>query len=483
MIRALFIVFLVGAVWASWADLVVLEKKAQGGDAEAQYLFGEIHYEARGVKQDLAAAKDWLTKAANADNSKAKYRLASMLFTGVGFKADAKAALAQFTEVAPGLEKLAKAGDADAAGKLGVLYNLGVGVKGDAKRAVELFRQSAERGNAKGQLDLAGAYLLGKGVKKNPTSAVDWFEKAAKAGHAQAQIQAGILCIQGRGQRQDIAGGMKWLEMAAKSGHPGLSGRATQLIARLKKFPPRKGEDIDGLIAKAKGGELAAQVDLGERFQVGNGVRVNLVESANWLMLAAAQGDAKSAYRLGGYYVVENALPRNALLASQLWRLSAWLGHSPAQVDFAVMCAKGDGIPRDLKEAYHWMLIGKRGDHLPHQKANLEAIQELIQQELDPDLIFSGLTASRQFKPPKTEAERKAIAAAVFGDGKAMFAHGKSLTAHFPDEALVWLRLAEVKKIEGAAVAAKAAEAKLSDKLIAIAAARVKAFKPLVLPK
>jgi len=468
---------------ARGANLVALEKKAKAGDAEAQYQLGEIYFEALKTKQDLPEAKEWIEKAAAQKNAKARYRLASMWFRGVGFKADSVEGRKLFAQSLPGLKKLAEAGDADAQGKLGVLYVMGVAVGQDFAKAMELFQKAAAAGNAKAQADLAADYLAGKSMAINPTLAGEWFEKAAQAGHGPAQIQLGILCIQARGRRQDIAAGIKWIETASRSGHPVSAKNAKDLLARLKKFPPSLVRDIDRLIEKAKAGDLKSQTRLAKSHQTGDGVRMDLKEATRWLRHAARQGDGESCYRLGGYLLLDQGDQRDAEQAARLWRLASALGYSGAQVDFAVMCAKGDGIPRSLKEAYYWMLIAGRSLQAPQQKKRLNTLQDLVARELDPDLIFAGLEDARKFKAPETAEARQAVAAAAFGDGKAQLARGKLLVKTFPVEALVWMQLAEAQKVKTAAAAANALAEGLTKAQLAEVEKRVKAFAPLAEPR
>ena len=482
-----FLLFIIGGCClfqlASGLDLGALEKKAEADDAEAQYQLGEIYFEALKVKQDLLVAKQWIGRAAEQKNPKAVYRLASMRFTGVGFKVDLIQGRKLFTQSLAGLKKLAENGDADAQGKLGVLYVMGVAVGQDFDKAVALFQKAATVGNVKAQADLARAYLVGNTLDINPTLAGEWFEKAAQAGHGPAQIQLGILCIQARGRRRDVAAGIKWIETASRSGHPVSAKKANDLLARLKKFPPSPMRDVDRLIEKAKAGDLKSQARLAKRHQTGDGVRMNLKEAAYWLRRAARQGDGESCYRLGGYLLLNQGDKRDAAQAARLWQLACELGHSRAQVDFAVMCAKGDGIPRSLKEAYYWMLIARRSQQAPQQKQRLDSLQELIARELDPDLIFAGLGDTRKFQAPDTAEASQSVAAAMFGDGKAQLARGKILAKIFPVEALMWMQLAEAQKVKNASAAANAQAESLTKAQLAEVEKRVKAFVPLAEPR
>ena len=210
---------------------------------------------------------------------------------------------------------------------------------------------------------------------------------------------------------------------------------------------------------------------------------MDLKEAARWLRHAARQGDGESCYRLGGYLLLDQGDKRDAEQAARMWRLASALGHSAAQVDFAVMCAKGDGIPRSLKEAYYWMLIARRSLQAPQQRKRLDTLQDLIARELDPDLVFSGLEDARKFKAPETAEDRQVVAAAAFGDGKAQLARGKLLKKTFPVEALVWMQLADSKKVKTAAAAANALAKGLTKVQLAEVEKRVKAFTPLAEPR
>ena len=61
-------------------------------------------------------------------------------------------------------------------------YELGIGTKVDLPRALELYRKSAEAGNAYGIDAMALLFEQGKGVPKDATEAVRWYTRAAERG-------------------------------------------------------------------------------------------------------------------------------------------------------------------------------------------------------------------------------------------------------------------------------------------------------------
>ena len=466
-----------GPSWA--ADLKATLKKAEAGEAASQYQLAERYAEADGVDQDYQAALKWARQAADQGNAKAQYRMASILFLGVTGESRQPEALQLFRKSAEGLEKLAKEGDVDARAKLGILCARGIGVEKDAERAAKLFTQAAEAGVVKAQVDLAGAYLLGNGVGRNATTAGEWFAKAAEAGHGQAQVQLGMLCIQGTGREQDIAQGMEWLDKATVHRNPEFSKQAKSLLNRLRESPPKPGPDMKALRMRAEKGELKAQLELAQRHEIGAGVSVNMAAVRQWLKAATVQGSAAAAHRLGGILMLGRVGEKEPVVAAGYWKLAAELGYGGAQVDYAVACAKGDGLEKNMPEAYYWALIARRSNTSEEQERNLRALQGVITSGLEPEEILSGLTRSRAWKAPTDEKAKLRWVKAHFGDASAQLELGKSLSESRPGEALKWLELAAAAKAKGASVAAKELAGTLSKQQTNQVQAAVKAFKPL----
>jgi len=166
-------------------------------------------------------------------------------------------------------------------------------------------------------------------------------------------------------------------------------------------------------------------------------------------------------------------------VAAGYWKLAAELGYGGAQVDYAVACAKGDGLEKNMPEAYYWALIARRSNTSEEQERNLRALQGVITSGLEPEEILSGLTRSRAWKAPTDEKAKLRWVKAHFGDASAQLELGKSLSESRPEEALKWLELAAAAKAKGASVAAKKLAGTLSKQETNQVQAAVKAFKPL----
>lgn len=461
------------------ADLKSVLIKAEKGDADAQYQLAEMYSMARGVDQDYGKAADWARQAADQGNAKAQYRLASILYHEHNSQKLQPEVLQLFLKARVGLELLAKKDDSDAKGKLGILYVRGIGVQKDLEQAAQLFEESAKAGFVKAQADLAGSYLMGSGVTRNPTTAGYWFEKAAKAGYGDAQIQLGLLKIKGIGCRQDIKTGLVWLKEATGQRHPGYAKQAKVLLDRLRESPPEIGADIDALQKKAEKDVLKAQWELAQRYEFGEGVKVDFSEVIKWLDAATRQGSEVAAHRLGGMLMMGHGIEKNAQRGAIYWRLAAKLGHGGAQVDFAVASRQGDGVTKNLQEAYYWMLIARRGVTSEEQQKKLQVLQRIIASDLKPDEILQGLKRSRKWKRPEEKQVRIHMVGAEYGDPESQFAYGQTIINSHPVEALKWFRLAQKGKVKGADKSAQELASKLSKAQIGLVGKWVREFKPL----
>jgi uncharacterized protein len=66
---------------------------------------------------------------------------------------------------------------------LGVCYQNGTGVNVDMKKAVELYKLSADQGNATGQYCLGVCYKYGTGVDLDMKKSVELFKLSADQGN------------------------------------------------------------------------------------------------------------------------------------------------------------------------------------------------------------------------------------------------------------------------------------------------------------
>lgn len=249
----------------NWApDVPALEKRAEVGDAEAQFTLGNLYENGNGVAKDITKAVAWYEKAATTKNSnyfdqfdeqpqinerpqvKAQFRLGVIYDAGAGVSQDRSKAAMWY-------EKAAEQGVAEAQFNLGMLYANGEGIPKDIKKAATWFEKAANQGYAYAQNNLGAMYYAGKGVPKDHKQAAAWYEKAAVQGEAIAQSNLAGMYAKGEGVPKDAVKAAGWFEKAAVQGKPN------------------------------------AQLSLALRYAKGEGVPKDIVLAYAWLNLAASQ--------------------------------------------------------------------------------------------------------------------------------------------------------------------------------------------------
>ena len=223
-------------------------KKAEQGNADAQYNLGFMYGTGKGIPQDYKQAVHWYTKSAEQGYADAQNNLGFMYGTGKGVPQDNKQALYWFT-------KAAEQGNVDAQGNLGGMYCAGKEVSQDYKQAIYWWKKAAEQGNADAQYNLGVMYKNGKGVPQDYKQAVYWYKKAGEQGKASAQHNLGFMYETGKGVPQDYKQAVYWYKKAGEQGY------------------------------------AMAQYNLGGVYFDGKGVTQNYKLAYVWNSLAAAQGD------------------------------------------------------------------------------------------------------------------------------------------------------------------------------------------------
>ena len=84
---------------------------------------------------------------------------------------------------------------------------------------LSVWKESAEAGDARGQLLYGLCFFYGHGVEESDEVAVDWFQKAAEQGNAQAQCSLGLCYENGWGVEKNKSLSVELFKKAAAQGH------------------------------------------------------------------------------------------------------------------------------------------------------------------------------------------------------------------------------------------------------------------------
>jgi hypothetical protein len=111
------------------------------------------------------------------------------------------------------------------------------------------------------------------------------------------------------------------------------------------------------LLAKANGGDVAAQVSVGECYAEGNkGVARDYKLAAEWYQKAADKGDVAGQLHLAALYRDGGkGFPRDMVQAAAWYLKAADQGDVSAQATLGTLYSMGQGVEQDYVEAYYWL--------------------------------------------------------------------------------------------------------------------------------
>lgn len=186
------------------------ESQATSGDADAQFVYGEMNVLGLyGEKNDLAA-KRWLQRAANQGHPGGLLLLANFIESGTTSETPNSHRAVELITLA------AQKGYGPALTQLGVRHLKGIHVTQDKELAVQYLRKAGDTGDVQAQF-LLGTNLLKSGNPLSRAEGIDWIAKAAQQGFAGAHRQLGYLYQEGGdGVAQDAEKSRRHFFLAAQ---------------------------------------------------------------------------------------------------------------------------------------------------------------------------------------------------------------------------------------------------------------------------
>ena len=225
-------------------SLKTFEKRADRGDARAEYTLGQMYLEGRGVRLDEGEAARWYRKAA-------------------------------------------ERGYAAAENALGFLYDSGQAVPEDHVEAARWYRKAARQGDLEAEFNLGALDDIGQGVPLDHAQAARWYRKAARRGIIDAQFQPGRDVRRRAGRRPRYRRGGALVSPGGQA-RPAYGADGA---GRSVREPPRPAQDlVEALRWYPKAAERAyapALHELAQAYATGRGVPADDVEAYLWMDLAA----------------------------------------------------------------------------------------------------------------------------------------------------------------------------------------------------
>ena len=150
-------------------------------------------------------------------------------------------------------------------------------------------------------------------------------------------------------------------------------------------------------IAAAKN-DAFAQIQIGNIYNEGLGVKQDYAEAMRWYKLAAAQGYAQAQTSLGVMYEIGNGVAQDSAEAMRWYKLAAAQGKLQAQNNLAIMYGKGQGGVEDYVRAHMWFNLAAAMGHSTAVKGrDIVAEQMTPQQRLEAQKLARECQA-RNFK-------------------------------------------------------------------------------------
>jgi TPR repeat protein len=110
------------------------------------------------------------------------------------------------------------------------------------------------------------------------------------------------------------------------------------------------------LLAKAKSGDAAAQVAVGESYAAGASVARDYKLAAEWYQKAADKGDVAGQLHLAALYRDGGSgFERDMAQAAEWYRKAADQGDVSAQGMMGTLYSLGQGVEQNYAEAYYWL--------------------------------------------------------------------------------------------------------------------------------
>ena len=376
--------------------LATLERPALNGNAEAQYLMGQMREQGLGISSDSKRALYWYDRAAaqghvgaraaqEAMGGIASLAVAPKPLTGAalqpsapdqpGRPADAatdagrlQAMLegrqpygpARALQLVEAIKPRAENGDADAAALLGQFYESNLSGTPDYAAAARWYGKAVELKHPLATNNLGALHYDGRGVPQDFARAHELYRAAAEAGYAVAQYNLGLMQGQGRGVAVDVPQMVEWIQKAAAQNYP----RAQAQLARLKLEGigvEKDAVEASNLFrAAAEQGNANAQYWYGHLINTGNGIARDLSIGADWILKAAEAGMPLAMHEAGALWEQGLGRPVNNPRALAWYRKAGDAGVKDAAARLASAYANGElGLRQNPQEAARWSALAR----------------------------------------------------------------------------------------------------------------------------
>lgn len=254
--------------------------------------------------------------------------------------------------------KKAANSDADAMYLLGRIY---LRKFEDAKQAFYWYEKAAQNNHINAMVDVGAFYVFGYYVERDVAKAVEWYERAASLNSPLAIHNLGFLLYQKQEYTQALnfftkAAALEYADSAYMLGVIYLQGLGVEIDAQ---------KALDNLILADKLGKHYACRPIGDFYFQGafdNG-KQNHDEAIEWYLRGMEHDVLSCIEALAACYWHGLGVDVDLELAYDFYETAANKGSCEAAYVLGLMCGRGEGVKKDIKEALKWMIIAEKKGH------------------------------------------------------------------------------------------------------------------------
>ncbi|NVK20142.1 MAG: SEL1-like repeat protein [Methylocystaceae bacterium] len=405
-----------------------ISKAAETGLAEAEAMYGELHFRGWGVRKNIDEGMKWLNKAIEKNNTKALNFLAGEYFYGRNLSKDREKALSLYLKAAE------NGGIIQAGPSIINIYRNGEGAPKSRELADQWTLKYANHADPRRINQIAERYLNAKGRPRDGRMAISLYKISAEKGDQTAKYHLMNLYFVGFGVERNLSKARKWATVLANDpekygyhkparkilneidaeerGEETQSMKSAKLLKSLtRKTPPLKLKieadcsNVKLTENKAKKGDIKSLIDLSVCYTNGDGVAQSYETGFNHAKQAAKAGSPMGNYIVGVYYNLGSFVKKDHNEAAKWYLKAANDGLANAQHMMGIFHTAGTGVPKNMATAGQWF-------------------KKAIDQKYTPSLMYLGRQLGGPFTKNKKALETSFLyyaKAFEYGDMKALY--------------------------------------------------------------
>jgi len=335
----------------------------------------------RGVHQSNEEAAKWWEKAARHGHAEAQCNLGLMYSKGKGVPQSFQKAIEYY-------ELSARQGYAAPECSLGVMYYYGLGVEKDWNKAREWWTRAAKHGNEDASKELQDLDDEEEEERKrnettNEKETTDEEEREEDVDEEEKKEET----KEEKEEKEEEKEEKQEEKQNATKESESLAGQmvptvqTVPLVAVWKNSAPANAQTMtrNKLRNFTKKKKAWAEFEMGDRYYRGvGGLHQSYEEAAKWYAKAAKQGHAAAQSDLGDMYDNGEGVPQSYQKAIEYYELSARQGNADAENNLGVMFYEGRDVETDWNRARDWLTrAAKHGnDNTTWASKNLQELDE-----------------------------------------------------------------------------------------------------------